>query len=153
MPTSRFAEFNLDPALAEAAEAAPDQPIEGIIRLEDPAQIPAEFHVVCQFTRVCTGRFLAEHTWVIRQHPNVVSLKAARPLGMFQNADSAEFTNSEAVLWRTGRPLPFTGRGCIVAALDFGLDFGHPNFLNPDGTTRVVSFWHQGATYDPSSPW
>jgi subtilisin family serine protease len=48
--------------------------------------------------------------------------------------------------------LPFTGRGCIVAALDFGLDFGHPNFLHPDGTTRVVSFWHQGAPYDVAHP-
>jgi outer membrane protein OmpA-like peptidoglycan-associated protein/subtilisin family serine protease len=154
VPTSRFAEFNLDPALAEAAESAPDQQvIEGIIRLEDPSQIPAEFHVVCQFTRVCTGRFLSEHTWAIRQHPNVISLKAARPLGISQtNADSTDLANSEAVLWRTGRPLPFTGRGCIVAALDFGLDFGHPNFLHPDGTTRVVSFWHQGAPYDVAHP-
>jgi outer membrane protein OmpA-like peptidoglycan-associated protein len=53
---------------------------------------------------------------------------------------------------RTNRPLPVTGRGCIVAALDFGLDFAHPNFLNPDGTTRLVAFWHQGATYDASHP-
>jgi subtilisin family serine protease len=153
VPKNRFTEFNLDPALAETAESAPDQQvIEGIIRLEDPAQIPEEFHVVCQFTRVCTGRFLSEHTWTIRQHPNVVSLKAARPLGMFQNDNSARLAKSEGAIWRAGRPLPFTGRGCIVAALDFGLDFGHPNFLNPDGTTRVVSFWHQGATYDPRHP-
>lgn len=149
-PRSRFAEFNLDPALAEAVESAPDQQvIEGIIRLEDPAQVPTEFRVVSHFIRVCTGRFLAEHAWKIRQHPNVVSLKAARPLGILQSGqNSTEFQNLKAGMGRPSGALPFTGRGCIVAALDFGLDFGHPNFLNADGTTRVMSFWHQGAPYD-----
>jgi len=153
VPTSRFAEFNLDPALAEAAESASDQElIEGVVRLDDPTQVPTQFRVVSQFTRICTGRFLAQDTWAIRRHPNVVSLKAARPLGVFENDRSTEFPSFNCATCRTGQPLFFTGRGCIVAALDFGLDFAHPNFLNPDGTTRVVSFWHQGATYDPTKP-
>ena len=85
---SRFEEFNLDPALAEEVEAAPEQQIiEGIVRLEDPDQIPPHFTVVSRFNRICTGRFAAAHTWTIRRHPNVVSLKAARPLG---NPDEGE---------------------------------------------------------------
>ena len=52
----------------------------------------------------------------------------------------------------TSERLPFTGRGCIVAALDFGLDFAHPNFLNADGTTRLLALWDQGAAYDPAHP-
>jgi subtilisin family serine protease len=154
VPKSRFTEFNLDPALAEAVESAPDQQvIEGIVRLEDPTQIPAEFRVVCQFIRICTGRFLAEDAWTIRRHPNVISLKAARPLGISHSGDiSPEFAKTEDFVWRGRRPLSFAGRGSIVAALDFGLDFGHPNFLNPDGSTRVMSFWHQGATYDFAHP-
>lgn len=154
MPTSRFSEFNLDPALAEAVASAPDQQvIEGIIRLDDPAEIPPEFGVVCQFIRICTGRFLAEHAWQIREHPNVVSLKAARPLGILGAGETwAEMSEPIGVGGRLTPGLLFTGRGCIVAALDFGLDFGHPNFLNPDGTTRVISFWHQGAPYDTAHP-
>jgi subtilisin family serine protease len=152
VPKNRFTEFNLDPALAEAVESAPDQQvIEGIIRLEDPTQVPPEFRVICQFVRICTGRFLAEDTWTIRQHPNVISLKAARPLGISQSGDMPfEFTRANVFSESAAPPLPFTGRGSIVAALDFGLDFGHPNFLNPDGSTRVMSFWHQGASYDPA---
>lgn|GEM_PF-984953 len=154
MPKNKFTEFNLDPALAEAVESASDQQlIEGIIRLEDPTQVPPEFRVICQFIRICTGRFLAEDTWTIRQHPNVVSLKAARSLGVSESSESfQEFTNARAVSAQAAPPLRFTGRGSIVAALDFGLDFGHPNFLNSDGSTRVMSFWHQGAAYDPAHP-
>ena len=150
----RFEEFNLDPALAEEVEAAPEQQIiEGIARLEDPDQIPPHFTVVSRFKRICTGRFAAAHTWTIRRHPNVVSLKAARPLG---NSDENE-NRADLILPKdTSTPgsssEPFTGRGCIVAALDFGLDFAHPNFLNPDGTTRLLGFWHQGAPYDPAHP-
>jgi subtilisin family serine protease len=148
---SQFADFNLDPALAEAVAAASEQEvIEGIIRLEDPKEIPPQFRLVSQFIRICTGRFRAADTWRIRRHPNVVSLKAARPLSIAQQSDSLFPVD------KFGRPgaasLPYTGRGSIVAMLDFGLDFGHPNFLNPDATTRVMSLWHQGAPYESGSP-
>jgi subtilisin family serine protease len=153
-PNSRFAEFNLDPALAETVETAPaDQIVEGILRLEDPNEVPPLFSVVSRFNRVCTGRFRAADVWTIRRHPNVISFKAARPLGVSSDGeDPAELASPG----ETGMPpdpaATFGGRGCIVAALDFGLDFAHPNFLNPDGTTRLVGFWHQGATYDEAHP-
>ena len=153
-PHSRFAEFNLDPALAETVETAPaEQIVEGILRLEDPDEIPPHFSVVSRFNRICTGRFPAAHAWTIRRHPNVISLKAARPLGVsYDGEDLTELVLPGETGTPPGSPAPFGGRGCIVAALDFGLDFAHPNFLNPDGTTRLVSFWHQGATYDPAHP-
>ncbi|TMJ34344.1 MAG: hypothetical protein E6G89_20475, partial [Alphaproteobacteria bacterium] len=151
---SRFSEFNLDPALAEMAEAAPGQQIiEAIVRLEDPDQIPPRFTVVSRFKRICTGRFAAADTWTIRRHPNVVSLKAARPLGIHdEGGNPADLIPAQVTPTSRRSSAPFTGRGCIVAALDFGLDFAHPNFLNPDGTTRLVGFWHQGAPYDPARP-
>jgi hypothetical protein len=132
VPKNRFTEFNLDPALAEAVEAAPDQQvIEGIVRLEDPTLVPPEFRVICQFVRICTGRFLAEDTWTIRRHPNVISLKAARQLGISEGDIFPEFGEARLVGPPITGPLSFKGRGSIVAALDFGLDFGHPNFLKP----------------------
>ena len=151
---SRFSEFNLDPALAEMAEAAPGQQIiEAIVRLEDPDQIPPRFTVVSRFKRICTGRFAAADTWTIRRHPNVVSLKAARPLGIHdEGGNRPDLIPAQVTRTLRRSSAPFTGRGCIVAALDFGLDFAHPNFLNPDGTTRLVGFWHQGAPYYPARP-
>ena len=149
-----FASTNLDPALAEAVEAAPaDRILEGIIRLEDPSQVPAGFRVVSRFHRICTGRFFAGLTWAIRRHPNVISFKASRPLGLHDDGLRA-VDPFDVQSWARAdtEPLPFTGRGCIVAALDFGLDFAHPNFLNPDGTTRLLALWDQGAAYDPAHP-
>lgn len=31
----------------------------------------------------------------------------------------------------------------VVGAVDWGLDFDHPNFKHPDGTTRLIALWDQ----------
>lgn len=36
-----------------------------------------------------------------------------------------------------------TGAGCIVAVIDSGIDYAHPDFRNADGTTRILSLWDQ----------
>jgi subtilisin family serine protease len=154
IPESKFSEFNLDPALAETVEtSAEEEIVEGILRLEDPNKVPPLFRVVSQFNRICTGRFRVEDTWAIRQHPYVWSLKAARAVAVTYDGEdltALDLPRNDEIPVRSTPP--FGGRGCIVAALDFGLDFAHPNFLNPDGTTRLVAFWHQGAIYDAAYP-
>ncbi len=48
-----------------------------------------------------------------------------------------------------GRPafysglLNLTGKGVIVAVIDSGIDYLHPDFINPDGTTRILELWDQ----------
>ena len=36
-----------------------------------------------------------------------------------------------------------TGKGTIVAIVDSGIDYAHPDFRNPDGTTRILELWGQ----------
>ncbi len=36
-----------------------------------------------------------------------------------------------------------TGQGVLVGIIDTGLDASHPDFRNPDGTSRVAYFWNQ----------
>lgn len=36
-----------------------------------------------------------------------------------------------------------TGRGVIVAVIDSGIDYTHPDFRNSDGTTRILELWDQ----------
>lgn len=35
------------------------------------------------------------------------------------------------------------GEGVIVAIIDSGIDYSHPDFRNPDGTTRIIALWDQ----------
>ncbi len=43
-----------------------------------------------------------------------------------------------------------TGRGVLVAIVDSGIDYSHPDFRNTDGTTRIIRLWDQtlDAIYD-----
>ncbi len=36
-----------------------------------------------------------------------------------------------------------SGRGVLVAVIDSGIDYAHPDFRNPDGTTRILALWDQ----------
>lgn len=36
-----------------------------------------------------------------------------------------------------------SGRGVMIGFIDTGIDYQHPAFRNPDGTSRVVSIWDQ----------
>ncbi len=39
--------------------------------------------------------------------------------------------------------LALTGRGVLMGFLDSGIDYTHPAFRNPDGTTRILRIWDQ----------
>ena len=41
------------------------------------------------------------------------------------------------------------GEGVICAIIDSGIDYTHPDFRNPDGSTRILAFWDQTL---PGSP-
>jgi subtilisin family serine protease len=36
-----------------------------------------------------------------------------------------------------------TGRGCLAAIIDSGIDYFHDDFRNEDGTTRILELWDQ----------
>jgi subtilisin family serine protease len=42
-----------------------------------------------------------------------------------------------------------TGRGVIVGIIDSGIDYTHPDFRNPDGTTRILYIWDQSVVGTP----
>jgi len=41
------------------------------------------------------------------------------------------------------------GQGTLVACLDSGVDYSHPDFRNMDGTTRIVTMWDQTVPGNP----
>ena len=36
-----------------------------------------------------------------------------------------------------------SGKGVIIAIIDSGIDYLHPDFINEDGTTKIISIWDQ----------
>lgn len=44
-----------------------------------------------------------------------------------------------------------TGKGVLVGIIDSGIDYTHPDFLNPDNTSRVLYLWDQTTTGTPPS--
>lgn len=41
------------------------------------------------------------------------------------------------------RESSLTGRGTLIGVIDSGIDYTHPDFRNPDGSTRIVALWDQ----------
>ena len=42
------------------------------------------------------------------------------------------------------------GKGVLVAILDSGIDYFHPDFRNRDGSTRILRIWDQTAIWQPT---
>lgn len=46
-------------------------------------------------------------------------------------------------------PLNLYGAGILTAVIDSGIDYSHPDFRNPDGTTRIRALWDQSISGNP----
>lgn len=42
-----------------------------------------------------------------------------------------------------GEPYQLKGKGVWVACIDSGIDYSHPDFLRPDGSSRILYLWDQ----------
>lgn len=42
-----------------------------------------------------------------------------------------------------GVPAGLTGKGVLIAVIDSGIDYLHPDFQEPDGTSRILYLWDQ----------
>ncbi len=45
--------------------------------------------------------------------------------------------------------IPQTGRGVLVAIIDSGIDYSHPDFIYEDDTSKIVSIWDQNLEGNP----
>ncbi|QQO45107.1 hypothetical protein [Paracoccus sp. MC1862] len=160
------------------AEGQPGDEVSAIARLRPDGLIPPEMRVIARFGRIVT--FRAPRAAIERIYPLMESIKRPQQYTITLEDEGEDGTGAdpdgngrdELVSIRhgasgdedaalDGRPMPGdgrrapgwpTGKGVIVAHLDWGLDFTHPVFRNPDGSTRLLALWDQGAAYDPARP-
>ena len=60
---------------------------------------------------------------------------------LFADTQANKDTQAEDAFAKYGA----TGKGVIVAIMDRGIDYTHPDFRNADGTTRIKMMWDMSA--------
>lgn len=92
---------------------------------------------------VISGEIPLHSLPALEQIPSVRSVEASRQL--IPELDRC-VPEVNAHVAHTASP-PVRGAGAIIGVIDTGIDFRHPDFINPDGTSRVYRLWDQGARH------
>ncbi|MCD8045629.1 MAG: S8 family serine peptidase [Clostridiales bacterium] len=66
-----------------------------------------------------------------------------KPKRLFFAVSEGRRVSCVNVLQAAGSPASLYGAGILVAVIDSGIDYAHPDFRNEDGTTRIVNLWDQ----------
>lgn len=99
---------------------------------------------------IVTGRIPVSRVEFVRQQPFVISLKPAQRLKADLNKTIEEI-GSRSDLLPNGN-LGDGGSQAIVGIVDFGCDFAHQNFLNSNGSSRLLAIWDQTGPSSATSP-
>ncbi|GAA2219675.1 hypothetical protein GCM10009850_121170 [Nonomuraea monospora] len=139
----------MDPALRELLRDAPaDRTVEAIIRFRRPGVELPSVRLVARFGSVATCRLPLSAVREVWAHPDVVSLKAPRPISpeIATPAPPPSHPFSPSASWLPTGPSasrPPARTEVVVGVVDAGADFDHPNFKHADGTTRLLALWDQ----------
>ena len=77
--------------------------------------------------------------------PQVIYVEKPKRLNfaVYRGKQASCFTAVQAA------PYNLTGEGVLIGIVDSGIDIFHPDFRNPDGTTRITALWDQTAVGEP----
>ncbi|MCB9352146.1 MAG: DUF2272 domain-containing protein [Lewinellaceae bacterium] len=144
----------MDPKLQELVlpNLDPDEEIEAIIRVRETGAVPNKVRVISTFGDVLTCRIKRADVAEVYASPLKISLKAARyyaidPIGEVTEAVvEAVHPFFSMDTDEINRDVDAAGQGVAIGIIDWGMDFAHPDFLNPNGTTRLLALWDQSVT-------
>lgn len=74
-----------------------------------------------------------------------------KPKRLFFSLNQGKAMSCINILQDRNSPLGVSlyGSGVLVACVDSGVDYAHPDFINEDGTTRIISIWDQTIPGNP----
>ena len=84
----------------------------------------------------------------LREHPQVQQVEISSRMSKL--TDNFGFQNAICKGNLNDFPENLTGKGVIVAVLDSGIDFRHPDFIDDNGNSRILYIWDQN--HDGKSP-
>ena len=152
----------MDPALLELlAEGAPDDEVAVVLRLAGGLPPPTGARIIARFGAIATCRLQRSAIPQVRSEVGVLSMKAphayrAEPDPMADSVEDDAAEDDDLVQRDSDRrrpdQLPETGRGVLLAHIDWGADVKNASFRDADGRTRFAALWDQGAPYDPMHP-
>lgn len=147
----------MDAALWELLdEGESEDEVAAIIRLSRPGVAPPGVRLVAEFGHIATCRLKRRDILPTREAKTVGSLKAGRVHGPEPEPDDELLEGiPESLTFVDERRPPgesATGRGCVIGVVDWGCDFAHPDFRNPEGKTRLLALWDQRAQKDRKAP-
>jgi len=134
-----------------------DDEIAAIIRLGRSGILPKGVRLVSQFGEIITVRMTRADVLKVNGAPEVVNMAAGDayvgPDVEANGSDSSELsTDSLPTDERRPKEVAATGKGVVIGIVDWGFDFFHSDFRNPDGTTRILALWDQRGSRRPGSP-
>ena len=82
-------------------------------------------------------------------YPQVLYVELSRPI--YENAltgiASSCLPDYNIITVRIVNETTLTGKGTVIAILDSGVDYTHPDFRNADGSTRILAYWDQSLPF------
>ena len=82
-------------------------------------------------------------------YPQVLYVELSRPI--YENAltgiASSCLPDYNIITGRNVNKTTLTGKGTVIAILDSGVDYTHPDFRNADGSTRILAYWDQSLPF------
>lgn len=79
--------------------------------------------------------------------PQITYMEKPKRLFFAVNQGKAASCINPVQIGKTG----LFGRGVLVACIDSGVDYTHPDFRNPDGSSRILALWDQSIPGNPPS--
>lgn len=134
----------IDPAIGKASQEGRVM-MDVLVELHDPSQAVPKLNIARLTDGIMTGTVDVNDITIVRRHPNIKSLKAARRVKPALKFSVPEVQGTQSLI-KAGLPAGSTevnGAGVVIGIVDYGCDFAHKNFRKADGTTRLRFLWDQ----------
>jgi subtilisin family serine protease len=127
-----------------------------LLRSERPAAVVAQLEALDAEVGAVAGRVITARVPVaalpaLERIEGLMSAHAATVATVDHDSSMLDVRAHEVRSVAAGVWTGLTGQGVLVGVYDTGLDLQHPDFFDPQGTTRVAGLWDQTRSGTPPS--